>query len=209
MSDFSVKPWKRPPPTNEKLDYAELAHIDLSRFWQGEQAKRDLVDDLRHAVHEIGFWFVTGHGISDDEVLRQCALGQTFLDQDIDEKRKYPCDFANGSYWGYREPVRAINGTEVKENSEAMCIPKVTKAHQGDLPPYEFLLRFKDEIESFQRKVHAKILDPLYRLFAIMLELPEDYFASRFAFDVASEDHLRWVRLFRSCLSLMLTRTTR
>lgn len=29
---ISVKPWKRPPPTTEKLDWAPLVKIDLSRF---------------------------------------------------------------------------------------------------------------------------------------------------------------------------------
>lgn len=44
-------------------------------------------------------------------------------------------------------------------------------------PAYDFLEPFVDEIAAFQRKVHSRVLDPLLRLFALLLELPEDYFA--------------------------------
>ena len=43
---------------------------------------------------------------------------------------------------------------------------------------YDWLQPFKPEIEAFQRKVHERVLDPLLRLFALLLELPEDYFSA-------------------------------
>lgn len=48
---------------------------------------------------------------------------------------------------------------------------------QHEWPAYDFLEPFVDEIATFQRKVHSRVLDPLLRLFALLLELPEDYFA--------------------------------
>lgn len=46
-----------------------------------------------------------------------------------------------------------------------------------EFPSYEYLAPLKAEIEAFQRKVHARILDPLLRLLALLLKLPEGYFA--------------------------------
>lgn len=48
-----IKPWTRPAPTQEPLDYAELARIDLAKW---PEKKSELVEDLRYAVNEVGFW---------------------------------------------------------------------------------------------------------------------------------------------------------
>lgn len=83
-----------------------------------------------------------------------------------------------------------------------------------EFPSYDFLQLLKPEIEAFQRKVHERVLDPLLRLFALLLELPEDYFAAvglfvwphsavaladaenvqAHAWDRPTEDHLRYMR---------------
>jgi hypothetical protein len=48
-----IPPWTRPAPTQEKLEYADLARIDLSKW---PEKKEELVEDLRFAVNEVGFW---------------------------------------------------------------------------------------------------------------------------------------------------------
>ena len=48
-----IKPWPRPPPSQEPIDYAELARIDLAKW---PEKKSELVEDLRYAVNEVGFW---------------------------------------------------------------------------------------------------------------------------------------------------------
>lgn len=58
-----------------------------------------------------------------------------------------------------------------------LCLPKFVPSLQHEWPAYDFLVPFVDEIAAFQRKVHSRVLDPLLRLFALLLELPEDYFA--------------------------------
>lgn len=50
-----------------------------------------------------------------------------------------------------------------------------------------------DEIAPFHRKLFENVAVPLYKLIAIMLELPEDYFVSRNQYDKRSEDWLRWM----------------
>ncbi|GAA5973012.1 hypothetical protein JCM11641_000363 [Rhodosporidiobolus odoratus] len=190
LLDFPV--WQRPAPTTDAtLDYAQLARIDLSK-WPGK--KEELVEDLRVAVNEVGFWFVENTGISDEEVVRQLSIGNAFLDLPLEEKRQHPCNFKEGNFFGFREGFRMMGSSGVKDNSEALCLPKAVPSLAHEWPAFDFLQPFKPEIEEFQRKVHHNVLDPLLRLFALLLELPEEYFSAPHAWERPSEDHLRYMR---------------
>ena len=112
-----VKPWARPEPTKEDLDWAPLVQIDLSQFDE-PGGKEELAKQLYDAVTRVGFWFVVGHGIDDERVLRQFSLGNAFFKEPIEEKRHFPCNFADGEYFGYRENERWIGDTGVKDNVE-------------------------------------------------------------------------------------------
>lgn len=90
-----IKPWSRPEPTKEDLDWAPLVEIDLSRFDE-PGGKEALADQLRDAVTNVGFWVVTGTGIEDERVLRQFSIGNTFFQEPLEEKRKHPCHFERG-----------------------------------------------------------------------------------------------------------------
>lgn len=139
MSLVDLPPYIPPPPTKYSLDYAPLTVIDLSIFDRSSEDRVRLVDQLRDAAHNTGFWMVTGHGITDDEINRQLSIGQAFYKTPLEDKRQYPCNFAEGrsvlfngqvqrskisiarnSYMGYREPVRFIADTDVKENHESV-----------------------------------------------------------------------------------------
>lgn len=120
-----VKPWTRPEQTKEDLNWAELPKIDLARFDEpgGKQA---LAKELYDAVTRIGFWSVVNTGIEDERVLRQFSLGNTFFKEPLEEKRTFPCNFADGEYFGYRENSRWIGDTGVKENVEMVDCPPLT-----------------------------------------------------------------------------------
>jgi hypothetical protein len=112
-----TKPWNRPAPTKEDLDWAPLAQIDLSRFDE-PGGKQELAEQLYEAVTKVGFWVVTNTGLDDESVLRQFSIGNTFFKEPLEEKRRYPCNFAEGEYFGYRENSRWIGDTGIKENVE-------------------------------------------------------------------------------------------
>lgn len=116
-----VKPWTRPQETKEPLDYAPLTAIDLSRFDE-PGGKQELATQLYDAITRVGFWVVTNTGIDDERVLRQFSIGNTFFKERLDEKRRFPCNFAEGEYFGYRENSRWIGDTGVKENIEMVSI---------------------------------------------------------------------------------------
>lgn len=76
---------------------------------------------IRNQLTRVGFWVVTNSGIDDERVLRQFSIGNTFFKEPLEEKRRFPCNFAEGEYFGYRENSRWIGDTNVKENIEMVC----------------------------------------------------------------------------------------
>ncbi|GAA5827757.1 hypothetical protein JCM11251_007659 [Rhodosporidiobolus azoricus] len=184
--------YERPPATKERLDLVELHTLDLSKLQQAG-GKEELVKDLSRAIENVGFLLVKGHGIEDDEVRRQLAIGKAFFELPIEEKRQHPCNFEIGHYFGYRENKEIYEGTNIRNPIEMLNSPKDTAVLADEQLKHDFVEPFRGEIGAFSRKVHSQVLDPLLRLFALLLELPEDYLAAPHAYDQASEDHLRYM----------------
>lgn len=114
---ISIKPWSRPEPTKENIEWAPLVEIDLSRFDE-PGGKQELAKQLYDAVTRVGFWVVVGHGIDDERILRQFSIGNAFFKEPLEEKRSFACNFAEGEYFGYRENERWVGDTGVKDNIE-------------------------------------------------------------------------------------------
>ncbi|KAJ6560736.1 hypothetical protein B0H10DRAFT_1845493 [Mycena sp. CBHHK59/15] len=190
---YDIPPWTRPAETKENLDWAPLKEIDLSIF-DAPGGKQKLAAELHDAVRNVGFWVVTGTGIPDEEVLRQFSIANAFFNLPLEEKRKYPCDFSVGDYFGYREPKRTVGSTGVKENVEMLNIPKYTKNEDyKDVPKHDLILAHEAEIAAFHRKLFHNVVRKLFILLSIILELPENYLLDRHAYDERSEDHLRYM----------------
>lgn len=66
----------------------------------------------------------------------------------------------------------------------------------GDFPHnhHEIIQQNIEEIEEFARSLHSEVLDRLYVLLAIALELPEDHFSKIHQYQVKGEDHLRYMK---------------
>ncbi|GAD98060.1 hypothetical protein AN2655.2 [Paecilomyces variotii No. 5] len=186
-----VKPWSRPPPTTEKLDWAPLVEINLSRFDE-PGGKQELARQLYDAVTKVGFWVVTNTGIDDAKVLRQFSIGNAFFKEPLEEKRIFPCNFAQGEYFGYRENSRWVGDTGIKENVEMLNIPKPIPVHEK-LPKHRIVEQNYEEIASFHRELWHKVARKLFVLIAIILELPEDYLVNAHSYEEDSDDHLRYM----------------
>lgn len=186
-----IAPYARPLPTAESLAWAPLALIDVSKF-DSPGGKQALANDLKEAVQRWGFWTVIGTGISQEAVDRQLAIANAFFDLPIEEKRKAPCDLKVGNYFGYREPTRLMGNTDVLENIEMLNIQKFIPDYAG-APRHDFVKALQSEIEPFYKNVYEKVIRKLMVLFAIILELPEEYFVERHAYDKPSEDHMRYM----------------
>ncbi|KAI0791038.1 Clavaminate synthase-like protein [Abortiporus biennis] len=182
------------PETKENLDWADLLTVDLSLFGTPE-GKKQLADTLIRGVREDGFFYVKNFNISQERVNRQFSIGNKFYELPLEEKLKYvPEGLDNGKFNGYVPAGRRIYdaASGLRDRVEIYNIPKFN----GDFPQNhpEIIQAHIQEIEEFARSLHSEVLDPLHRLLAIALELPEDYFTNIHRYGVKSEDHLRYMK---------------
>lgn len=85
------------------MDWAELVTLDLSLF-STPGGKEKLAEQLEYAAQHVGFFYVKNFGITQEEVMKQFALGREFYDLPLEEKLKYHNleDLRRGEYNGYR-----------------------------------------------------------------------------------------------------------
>ncbi|TVY24022.1 UPF0676 protein, partial [Lachnellula hyalina] len=82
-------------------------------------------------------------------------------------------------------------GTEVLDNVESVNIAKFIPELASE-PRHEFFNPYLAEIEDFSRRSLA-LASKIFTLFALILELPPDYFSSKHLYSSKSEDHLRYM----------------
>jgi len=179
--------------TKENLDWADLVTIDLSKYGT-EEGKKKLAQELISALRNKGFFYVKNFNIDQERVNRQFALGRQFYELPLEEKLKYVPDFSKGEYNGYTPAGRRVvhEETGLKSRTEVWNMPKFNGYF-----PQEYPQLVKDnlpEIEEFARALHTEVLDPLFVLLAIALELPEDYITNIHRYEAKSEDHLRYMK---------------
>jgi isopenicillin N synthase-like dioxygenase len=160
--------------------------IDLAPALAGDPGgKRRVADDIREACIRSGFFYVTGHGVSDALTGRHLDLARDFFDLPDEEKRRID-GTKSGAMRGY-EPMAAQTldvGTlpDLKEGYQ-MGI-EVTEDHPWfaagmnktaiNLWP-ERPEGFRSHFETYSETMIA-LARELMRLIALSLHLDEDYF---------------------------------
>ncbi len=190
----SLSPYTHPPETKEKLDWAELVTLDLEDYSR-PGGKERLAKQLEHAVHHVGFFYVKNHGLSKEEVDNQFTLAKNFFLLPVSEKEKYEVDYAKADYNGWRRPNRGQKvGVKDDGGIEIFNIPKFTRDFEGKYPQPELVKAHLPEIEHFAKTLHSNVILPLLRLFAIVLQLPdEEYLVKQHTYEKKSEDHFRYM----------------
>ncbi|KAL5114688.1 hypothetical protein ACEQ8H_007422 [Pleosporales sp. CAS-2024a] len=187
-----LEPYVHPPETKEDLPWAELVTLDLEDYGR-PGGKERLAKQLEHAVHHVGFFYVKNFGLSQEQVDRQFTLAKHFYLLPTSEKEKYECNYAAADYNGWRRPGRRLT-SETTDNIEIYNFAKFTHDFKGKYDQPDLLKAHLPEIESFQRALHSNVVLPLLRLFAIVLQLPdEDYLVKQHTFEKKSEDHYRYM----------------
>ncbi len=129
-----------------------------------------------------------GHGLSDEDVKRQYAIAKAFFELPLEEKNNYLANTKAGDFRGYKP--KAING---RDNDERYNIPKFTPEHVRPHP--QLIFDHYEEIKNFSLHIHEKILLPLLRLFAYVLELEDpEYFVSRHRYEAEGLEYLRYMK---------------
>ncbi|KAH9909157.1 putative oxidoreductase [Xylariomycetidae sp. FL2044] len=195
--DFAnLKPYTHPPETTADLPWSELITLDLEDYGR-PGGKERLAQQLEHAVHHVGFFYVKNYGLSQEEVDRQFTLAQAFFELPEAEKAKYEVDYRSADYNGWRRRgLRSYEGgNNTRDNIEMYNMPKFTKDFEGRYGHPDLIRAHLAEIERFHRALHANVVLPLLRLFAVVLRLPdEEYLVRQHTYDdKKSEDHYRYM----------------
>ncbi|KAL1731181.1 hypothetical protein EV714DRAFT_272060 [Schizophyllum commune] len=180
--------------TKENLDWAELVTIDLTTF-NTPEGKKELAKQLIKAIREKGFFYVKGFDIPQEKVDRQFALGKQFYELPLEVKQQYtPEGLEQGQFNGYVPAGRRIIDPEsgIRDKTEIYNIPKFTPDFKHNHHPV--IQDRLGEVEEFAKSLHNKVLDPLYELLALALELPADYFTKIHSYEPKSEDHFRYMK---------------
>jgi isopenicillin N synthase-like dioxygenase len=178
--------YEHPPETKEDLPWAGLVTLDLEDYHR-DGGKQRLAKQLEHAVHHVGFFYVKNFGLSQKEIYQQFTLAKNFFTLPVEEKEKYECDYKAADYNGWRRNTTHKDYSHV----EIYNIPKFTKDFEGKYAQPDLLKSHLPDIEHFSKTLHNNVVLPLLRLFALVLEIDEEYLAKLHSYDKKSEDHFR------------------
>ncbi|CCM06830.1 uncharacterized protein FIBRA_09133 [Fibroporia radiculosa] len=181
----------RPPvaPTQEALEYADLAIIDLAKAETAE-GRAELAVQLRGALSTHGFFYVINHGYTQAQNERIFDIADLpFTHFSEEEKREYAAKIVEGgSFQGFKargfwvlSSLCTIDAG-VRDQLEHYNINHdiTRKQHPEVLRP------LLPEIEAFITFNHVEILHKLLRLYAIGLEIPEDTFINQHNYSAPS-----------------------
>ena len=123
---------------------------------------------------------------------RQFAIGKQVFQLPTEEKLKYRADLENGGYNGYKPlGLREIK-PGVFDNTEIFNIPKFIPTYERAQP--EIIKDNWEEIGGFAKHINDEIVRKLLTLYALILELPEDFFLKHHRYQEKSDCHLRYMK---------------
>jgi isopenicillin N synthase-like dioxygenase len=163
-----------------------LPVIDISPFMKGgsRKAREAVAAQLREACIDIGFFYLTGHGIAQEELDAEIAWGHRFFEQPLEEKMKVHKSRATSGL-GFMN----AGGVNPDRNTDKAADLKETFTFNREPMPGEpegYRMGVGESqwpaLAGFQafmkRQLVARIglAQSLARAFALSLGLPEDHF---------------------------------
>lgn len=176
---------------------SEVPVIDLARINGNAEERAALAQVIWAAAENTGFFYITNHGIPEEKIAAAHAQAQTFFNQPVEAKARVAHSQSkhfNG--WSKRGTAR-ISPTEPRDHKEGFTIaydPKYdpeTKdlaAVPEEIKPWihgeDFVWEGTSHLPGFKEDVlgywqaQVQLARRMIRLFALALDVPEDYFDS-------------------------------
>lgn len=171
----------------------EIPVLDLGRYRTGDPAARDaLAAEMRHALEDVGFYFIVNHGVPADLVARTFEATRQFHAQPEAAKLALRMNPDNVGYMPFKTSV--TRHSQLNANNK----PNLVEAYfaKRELPPghpdrvsgapfrgpnqWPDLPGFRDTVLAYCAAMESlgRSLLPLY---ALALDLPADWFDAAFA----------------------------
>lgn len=168
-----------------------LPVIDISGLASGDPARRQAVaDEIGRACDEIGFFYVTGHGIPEETIQGAVDAAARFFGQPLEEKLRIRAGASNRGYTPMRESEHEAGKPDVNEGFELgypippddpdFANPSAVRAPNR----WPGLENFREPVEAYYSAAFDLGMTVL-RGFALHFGLPETFFTDRFRRPVA------------------------
>ena len=167
-----------------------LPILDLSRLDQGEEEAAAFRRDLRETTHDVGFFYLVGHGVPQDLLDDVVAVSRRFFELSEEEKLAIE-NTASPQFRGYtRFGAELTNGDVDYREQVDIGIDRETVPAGADVPDYqrlegpnlwpESLPEFRAVFERWHEEL-AAVAIRLLRTWAVALDAPADVFDEAFA----------------------------
>ncbi|PMD43005.1 Clavaminate synthase-like protein [Hyaloscypha variabilis F] len=185
------------PPRDCTIE--EIPIIDLSPLYSAKyEGRKTLAKEIRAAAVNTGFFYIKNHGIDEKTIANAKKQLLTFFTQSSEDKMKVSQSFSR-YFNGYKGPrttnISPGESVDVKESlgwrysPQYDPEPKPLDAIPEEVKPWirgeEFVWEgtshlpgFKDEVLGYWASC-LTLARKLVKVFALSLDLPEDYFDSR------------------------------
>ena len=162
-----------------------LPLLDLTDFHAGGSRREDFLHKLKHAVRDIGFFYLSGHGIPEQQNQHILDIARQFFALPPESKRKvqmiHSPHFRGYTYAGGE---LTLGQADWREQFDVMREAPVVPLHYGERPwlrlqgpnqwPAE-LPEMKAAVLDWQEKL-TEVTLTLLRIFALILEQDEQVF---------------------------------
>ena len=174
---------------------AEIPVIDISNFSRGdEKARVAIVDAVRDACERVGFLVITGHGVPEDTIACAFKVARTFFARPADYKQRIKRP-GPGISRGYNSLAsqslgRTMGNAAPPDLMESLGFGPIEIGdgpywREGYGPTHFHPNLWPDDIHGFREAVSdywsamEDLSTLLMRIFALSLDLDENYFVSR------------------------------
>lgn len=164
-------------------DFQAIPVIDIARLWSDDFTdRRAVADEIATAARDVGFFYISGHGVPEEARTGLLAAAQRFFAQPMPAKME--------SYIG-----RSVNHSGyVPEGEEVFATGKIDRKEAFDVgydatgeEPIAAMLGpnlwpdlpgFKDDVGAYYARIEA-VARRLFAGFALAMALPENFFEDK------------------------------
>ncbi len=184
MTSAASEPGRHVDAGNQREAVKSLPVIDVSPFVSGgdETARRNTAMALRAACINVGFFYIEGHGISQQELDDCEAAAHRFFDLPLETKMQVRAETAAGTGFvrvgGVNPAATAGKSPDLKERFvmvRNLTTGSLSERRTAHWPSEQMAPGFTALMQSHMQK-RTQLAHAMARAFALSLYLPENWF---------------------------------